>query len=83
MNPTSSPQCPPSFDLHSEVNGADTYSDDIQALDILLAESTARKNREGVVIQHRAWRTFEEAFRSEEDHNTGISPNCFPPANTC
>jgi chromosome transmission fidelity protein 18 len=79
MNPPSSPQCPSSFDpaihLHSEGPGdafpPPNYSDDIHAHDTLLAECAARKNTAGVVIQHRAWRTFEEAFRSEEDHIVG------------
>jgi hypothetical protein len=48
-----------------------TNSDDFEALHLVQEESTARKNKEGVVIQHRAW-PLGEAFRSETDFPAGI-----------
>lgn len=47
-----------------------TYSDDIEAFRVVQEEETARKNKAGVVIQHRAWKTGE-VFRSEADHPEG------------
>lgn len=47
-----------------------TNSDDFEALHLVHQETTAAKNKEGVVIQHRAWH-LEEIFRSEEDHIDG------------
>lgn len=41
-----------------------SYSDDIDALQQCITENTAKKTKEGVVIQHRAWK-LTEAFRSE------------------
>lgn len=49
-----------------------TNSDDIEALHLVAEETIARKNKEGVVIQHRAWPPGE-AFRSEADHYLGIT----------
>jgi chromosome transmission fidelity protein 18 len=60
----------PAVFLHSELEETaptESFSDDIIALQAQLEEATAQKNREGIVIQHRAWQT-NEVFRSEEDH---------------
>ena len=60
----------PAIFLHSEPAEeapAESFSDDIIALQAQIEESTAQKTREGIVIQHRAWQT-NEVFRSEEDH---------------
>lgn len=78
MNTSSPPVFPSSFDpalhLHSEApeDASCNFSDDINALNDLLAETTARKNREGIVVQHRAWKT-SDVFRSEDDHPIGTS----------
>ncbi|KAH8702705.1 chromosome transmission fidelity protein 18 [Phaeosphaeriaceae sp. PMI808] len=70
-----SPGIPSSFDpsiLHSQHEyPQDTpqslsYSDDIEALHQCIAEDKTKNNREGVVIQHRAW-NLKEIFRSEGD----------------
>jgi chromosome transmission fidelity protein 18 len=70
------PEIPTSFDpaihLHSEADllrtpASPSYSDDLDALRQCIESEKARKTREGIVIQNRAW-TTEEAFRSEEDH---------------
>ena len=45
---------------------SNTHSDDLEALHLLDAETKAQKTREGIVIQHRAWRV-EEVFRSDLD----------------
>jgi hypothetical protein len=80
--PGSPPQPPSSFDpaihLHSEqaeneealLGPQATFSDDIDGLNAVLQESAARKNEQGIVIQHRAWRTVE-VFRSEDDNFLG------------
>lgn len=47
-------------------------SDDIEALHLLQQETTATKNYQDCVIQHRAWKV-EEVFRSDIDHQH-ISP---------
>ncbi len=77
---TSSPLLPPSsFDpavhLHSEANNpvirsSHADSDDLEALNLQAQEAIAQKTREGVVIQHRAWK-LTETFRSDEDYNQG------------
>lgn len=74
----SSPQLPSSFDpalhLHSELALPDapgpSYSDDLEALQLQVKETTAAKTREGIVIQHRAW-NLRDIFRSEEDRLIG------------
>ncbi|KAF2817337.1 uncharacterized protein BDZ99DRAFT_404930 [Mytilinidion resinicola] len=73
----SSPCFPSSFDpaihLHSELDAYDaphedvSYSDDLEALHDTLKETTAEKNRQGIVIQHRAWK-LPDVFRSEENY---------------
>jgi chromosome transmission fidelity protein 18 len=59
----------PAIFLHSQPDEGPTesFSDDVIALQGQIEESTARKSREGIVIQHRAWQT-NDVFRSEEDH---------------
>jgi hypothetical protein len=47
-----------------------TNSDDFEALQLIREETIARKNKDGVVIQHRAW-PLGEAFRSEADYPAG------------
>lgn len=47
-----------------------THSDDLEALHLVHQESIAQKNKDGVVIQHRAW-PLEEVFRSDADHSDG------------
>ncbi|KAF2762386.1 hypothetical protein EJ05DRAFT_507934 [Pseudovirgaria hyperparasitica] len=70
----SSPDIPTSFDpaihLHSEVDTrlpSENHSDEIEAQLQQIEETRITKNREGIVIQHRAWRSVD-AFRSEEDY---------------
>ena len=63
----------PAVFLHSEIGLPTTsqtepsYSDDLAAFHALVDEDRAEKNRQGIVIQHRAWR-LTEVFRSEEDY---------------
>jgi chromosome transmission fidelity protein 18 len=59
----------PALFLHSEPDLAPAalFSDDLAAIQLQIQETTTEKNREGIVIQHRAWKT-NEVFRSEEDH---------------
>lgn len=75
---TSSPPYPSSFDpaihLHSEAPEAinhqipsEAHDDQLEALAAQLRESTAAKNKAGIVIQHRAWK-LPEVFRSEEEY---------------
>jgi hypothetical protein len=45
-------------------------SDDFEGLHLIQEETIARKNKDGVVIQHRAW-PLGEAFRSEADYPAG------------
>lgn len=89
MDPDSPPSIPSSFDpavhLHSEVDDNNNpiilpsfnNSDDLDAFHLQLAESKALKNRQGVVIQHRAWKTAD-AFRSEEDYPYGADLDSGP-----
>jgi chromosome transmission fidelity protein 18 len=76
MTGFSSPQYPSSFDpaidLHSEHDASNTatFSDDLQQLQTHVEQVTARKNKEGIVIQHRAWKT-PDVFRSDEDYSIG------------
>jgi chromosome transmission fidelity protein 18 len=64
----------PAIFLHSEIDRAPaaSFSDDLTAIQLQIQETTTEKNRKGIVIQHRAWKT-NEVFRSEEDH-----PICEP-----
>lgn len=74
------PDIPSSFDpaihLHSETDlvlnapASPSHSDELEALRQCIESDKAQKTRQGIVIQHRAWRTAE-AFRSEEDHPIG------------
>ncbi|CAN9400738.1 unnamed protein product [Alternaria alternata] len=68
-----SPGIPTSFDpalLHSEFELLDnaptslSHSDELDALQQCITEDTVKKNRAGVVIQHRAW-NVADIFRSE------------------
>jgi chromosome transmission fidelity protein 18 len=47
-----------------------TYSDELEAIHLIHQESIDRKNKDGQVIQHRAWKAGE-AFRSDPDHLQG------------
>lgn len=47
-----------------------TNSDDFEALHLVHEETVAKKNKAGVVIQHRAW-PLGEAFRSDTDYPQG------------
>lgn len=76
------PDIPSSFDpaihLHTEADlvlnapASPSHSDELEALQQCIESSKAQKTREGIVIQHRAWKTAE-AFRSEEDRPIGTS----------
>lgn len=80
MDSTSSPSLPSVFDPALEdhweelsnpvILPSSTNSDDFEALHLVRQESTAAKNQEGVVIQHRAW-PLAEVFRSEADRIDG------------
>jgi chromosome transmission fidelity protein 18 len=76
MTVFSSPQYPSSFDpainLHSEHDASNTaaFSDDLEQLQTHIEQTAARKSKEGVVIQHRAWKT-PDVFRSDEDYSIG------------
>ncbi|XPS78232.1 Chromosome transmission fidelity protein 18 [Ascochyta lentis] len=68
---------PTSFDpalLYSEydhiqnVPNTLSYSDDLEAQQACIAEDTAKKNVQGVVIQHRSW-NLTDIFRSEGEHS--------------
>ena len=64
----------PAIHLHSEPALVDLpschTSDDFEALNLQREEAIAAKNKEQVVIQHRAW-ALTDVFRSEEDDHTG------------
>jgi chromosome transmission fidelity protein 18 len=47
------------------------YSDELEALNLVQVESTEKKNQEGCVIQHRAWK-LSEVFRSDSDYTEGM-----------
>lgn len=72
---------PSSFDpalLYSDVDllenslNSTSHSDDLEALQACITEDSARKTREGVVIQYRAW-NLVEIFRSEGEHSIGTA----------
>lgn len=72
---------PSSFDpalLYSDYNhqpnapASVSYSDDLEALQVCIAEDKVRKNKEGVVIQYRAW-NLADIFRSEGEHRLGTA----------
>lgn len=81
MEPASSPSLPFTSDpallddwedqLNPLVLPSSTNSDDFEALHLVQEETTARKNKDGVVIQHRAW-PLGETFRSEADSPQGM-----------
>jgi hypothetical protein len=47
-----------------------TQSDEVEAIYLVREETRAKKNKDGEVIQHRAWK-LAEAFRSEGDYIHG------------
>jgi chromosome transmission fidelity protein 18 len=76
-----SPDIPTSFDpalLHSEFELLDnaptslSHSDELDALQQCITEDTVKKNRAGVVIQHRAW-NVADIFRSEGEGPAGTT----------
>lgn len=76
-----SPGIPTSFDpalLYSELEflqdppASHSHSDELDALQQCIAQDRAKKNSEGVVIQHRAW-NVADIFRSEGDHSIGTA----------
>ncbi|EKG14116.1 hypothetical protein MPH_08731 [Macrophomina phaseolina MS6] len=80
------PDYPSSFDpalfLHSEApdpldaleHPPSSHTEEIEALRLQTRETTAARTRQGIVIQHRAWKV-PDVFRSEEDHQLGaVSP---------
>ena len=81
MDSTSSPSLPFTSDpallddweeqLNPLILPSSNNSDDFEALHLVHEETIARKNKEGVVIQHRAW-PLGEAFRSEADYLQGV-----------
>jgi chromosome transmission fidelity protein 18 len=83
MNLPSDYDIPTSFDpaihLHSECHNASVNPDsaDLLELNRHLDEVRQQKTRDGVVIQHRAWKA-QQAFLSEEDYLTGkfLPVNC-------
>jgi chromosome transmission fidelity protein 18 len=81
MDPVSLPTLPVSSDpalLEDWVHFAQsptilpssTHSDELEAIRLTNEESIARKNQEGQVIQHRAWK-LGEVFRSDHDRLEG------------
>jgi chromosome transmission fidelity protein 18 len=82
MDATSSPSLPPTSDpaLHDDweeytnaiIPPSSSYSDDLEALHLIQQETIARNNKEGEVIQHRAW-GLADVFRSEADHLEGMA----------
>lgn len=72
---------PTSFDLtffYSESNSLQnaaasiSHSDDLEALQVCIAEDIAKKTKKGVVIQYRAW-NIADVFRSEGESNIGTA----------
>lgn len=78
MGPPELPEIPSSFDpalfLHSEVPDlpSSSHTDELEALRLQTRETTEAKTRQGIVIQHRAWRV-PDVFRTDEDHEPGAS----------
>lgn len=58
------------YDLLENAPNSFSHSDDLEALQTCIAEDRAKKNKEGVVIQHRAWK-LAEIFKSEGEHCFG------------
>jgi chromosome transmission fidelity protein 18 len=63
----------PQFD-HPQYDAppSNSFSDDLDALQQCITEDRTKKNRERIVIQHRAWK-ITEVFRSEGDALTGTA----------
>jgi len=81
MASLSSPSLPPTSDpaLYDDLYELDqspivlpssVYLDELEAIHLTHEESIARKNKQGQVIQHRAW-GLVEAFWSDLDHLQG------------
>jgi chromosome transmission fidelity protein 18 len=68
----------PAIELHSE-EPSQSFSDDIAALEAQRKELVEEKNRQGIVIQHRAWK-LQDIFQSEEDFPTATPTRS---RNTC
>lgn len=49
-----------------------SHSDEIEALQVCIAEDRTKKNKKGIVIQHRAW-NLGDIFRSEGEHSLGMN----------
>lgn len=60
------------YDLLGNAPSPFSHSDDLEALQTCIAEDKAKKNKESVVIQHRAWK-LADIFRSEGEHNFGTA----------
>lgn len=68
----------PAVHLHSQADPlldpvivpSDATTDDVEGWYLQRAESTATRSRQGIVIQHRAWKV-DEVFKSEEDYLIG------------
>lgn len=75
----------PAIDLHSELVQSHlptpSDSDDFEALNTLQEETIASKTKQGIVIQHRAWK-IADVFRSEDDYPLGRLENS-PAALVC
>ncbi|KZF23489.1 hypothetical protein L228DRAFT_282212 [Xylona heveae TC161] len=78
MDFSSPPSFPSSFDpavhLHSEANDPlpaivhpSSEADRLEAIQLQREEAAAQKSRQGIVIQHRAWK-LKDVFRSEDDY---------------
>ena len=76
-----SPGIPTSFDPalllpeHEFLHNAPaslSHSDELEALQLCIDENVAKKTKQGIVIQHRAW-TIAETFRSEGEISIGTA----------
>ncbi|KAF4635880.1 hypothetical protein G7Y89_g2206 [Cudoniella acicularis] len=74
-------------DFDPSILPSSTNSDEIEALHLIQEENIQRKNKAGVVIQHRAWQ-LGEAFRSDADYcyetpsRTSTTQSLFPPSSS-
>lgn len=60
------------YDQAQNVPNSPSHSDDLAALQACIAEDRTKKNKDGVVIQHRAW-NLADIFRSEGEIHSGIA----------
>ncbi len=83
MDSTSSPSLPltsdpglfENWDNNTEnplILSSSTHSDALEALQKVQQEAVVKRNKEGQVIQHRAW-NVGEVFRSDIDYLNGIT----------